>query len=163
MVRIYELSEAGDFRQAGFFDLYDHDKSVLGNAALSRTVVAVRPNERLTLEHEVDSRSRHLAVMVAYRNIYRAKWRAVADLPDTRDSAWALTLDAGSLKIAAWGKDAAPRGASAQAGAAKSVAPRWDRLAHGGNPGGAGPDRSRQQGRNQTDRDRTGGYHVLEQ
>lgn len=101
MVRIYELEDAGDFRQAGFFDLYDHDKRVLGNAALGRMVLAVRPGERLTLCHELDTRSHQLAVLVAYRSIYRARWRAVVDLPAKGDSAWSLTLNADSVRAAA--------------------------------------------------------------
>ncbi len=48
--------------------------------------------------------ARYLAVLVAYRDIYRARWRAVVSLPANSDadgdSDWLLTLDADKVTVA---------------------------------------------------------------
>lgn len=100
IVRIYELAQADDFCLAGFFDLYDNDKRVLGKDLLSRSVLAVRPGQRLALSPSFVPGARYLAVLVAYRDIYRARWRSVVSLPESGDSDWVVTLDAGSLTMA---------------------------------------------------------------
>jgi type VI secretion system protein VasD len=100
IVRVYQLAEADDFRQAGFFDLYERDKPLLGNALLFRSVLAVRPGQRLALDQALVPNARYLAVLVAYRDIYRARWRSVVKLPRNRDGSWLLTLHAGQLTVA---------------------------------------------------------------
>jgi type VI secretion system protein VasD len=125
MVRLYELADTDGFQQAGFFDLSDHDKEVLGANALARMVVAVRPGERLTLCHALEPRSRHLAVMVAYRDIYRARWRGVVALPLSADSAWTVALGPDSVSIQPGSRSDAATGTSA---ATRNVQPDWRKL-----------------------------------
>jgi type VI secretion system protein VasD len=100
IVRVYQLAEADDFRQAGFFDLYEHDKQLLGKALLFRSVIAVRPGQQLDLDQAMMPNARYLAVLVCYRDIYRARWRSVVELPRNRDGSWQLTLRAGQLSVA---------------------------------------------------------------
>ncbi|WP_179283424.1 type VI secretion system lipoprotein TssJ [Bordetella genomosp. 9] len=100
IVRIYELAQSDDFCQANFFDLYDNDKRILGKDLLSRSVLAVRPGQRLALRPSLVPGARYLAVLVAYRDIYRARWRAVVGLPDSGDVDWVVTLAAGSVAVA---------------------------------------------------------------
>ncbi|WP_157793087.1 type VI secretion system lipoprotein TssJ [Bordetella genomosp. 8] len=100
IVRIYELAQSDDFCQADFFDLYDNDKRILGKNLLSRSVLAVRPGQRLVLRPSLVPGTRYLAVFVAYRDIYRARWRAVVGLPDSGDIDWVVTLAAGSVAVA---------------------------------------------------------------
>jgi type VI secretion system protein VasD len=127
MVRLYELADTDGFQQAGFFDLQDHDRQVLGADALARMVVAVRPGERLKLSHELEPRSRHLAVMVAYRDIYRAQWRGVVTLPTAADSAWTVVLGPDSVTIQP-GTGANAGAANDTSAAVKKVEPYWRKL-----------------------------------
>jgi type VI secretion system protein VasD len=99
IVRIYELAEADDFRHAAFFDLYDRDKSILNKAVLARTVIAVRPGQRLSVCKAIEPHGRYLAVFAAYRDIDGARWRAVANLPEDRDSFWTATLGNHGVKM----------------------------------------------------------------
>lgn len=124
MVRLYELADTDGFQQAGFFDLSDHDKEVLGANALARMVVAVRPGERLALCHALEPGSRHLAVMVAYRDIYRARWRGVVTLPPSADSAWTVVLGPDSVAIQ---PDTGPDAATGTS-AARKLQPYWSKL-----------------------------------
>lgn len=125
MVRVYELTDADDFQQADFFNLYEHDKDVLGNAIVARMIVAVRPGERLSLSHDLDARSRHLAVLVAYRDIYHARWRAIVDLPPSGDSTWRVVLSADGVAVEPGGSYPRP---SDPPDAVKAVKPQWDKL-----------------------------------
>ncbi|WP_176464085.1 type VI secretion system lipoprotein TssJ [Bordetella genomosp. 11] len=103
VVRIYELTQADDFLQAGFFDLYGNDKQLLGDAMLSRSVVSVRPGQQLDISHAFVPGTRYIAVLVAYRDIYRSRWRSVVRLPqaddDEADSDWMLKLNADRFTV----------------------------------------------------------------
>jgi type VI secretion system protein VasD len=99
MVHIYELAAVDDFRQAGFFDLYKRDQQVLGKAVLWRSIQAVRPGQRLTLTPPFMPNARYLAVFVAYRDLYRARWRSVVDLPRKGSSTWSLALRADKVSL----------------------------------------------------------------
>ncbi|WP_245982806.1 type VI secretion system lipoprotein TssJ [Trinickia fusca] len=99
IVRIYQLAARDDFDRAGFFDLYDHDKDVLGGSALARTDIAIRPGEQLHFSHQLDPKTRNVAVMAAYRDIEAAHWRAVADISAPGTHALSVALGASSVAI----------------------------------------------------------------
>ncbi|WP_116141294.1 type VI secretion system lipoprotein TssJ [Trinickia diaoshuihuensis] len=80
LVRLYALAQRDAFDQATFFELYDHDQTVLGRSALARSVIVLRPGERIRLDEPLDARTRALAIVAAYRRIDTAHWRAIVDV-----------------------------------------------------------------------------------
>ncbi|WP_080418450.1 type VI secretion system lipoprotein TssJ [Burkholderia ubonensis] len=99
VVRIYQLAARDDFDRAGFFDLYDHDKVVLGSAAVARTDIAIRPGEQLRFSRELDPKTHEVAVVAAYRDIDAAHWRAVADVSAPGTHALSVELGASAVAI----------------------------------------------------------------
>ncbi|EDT41158.1 type VI secretion system lipoprotein TssJ [Burkholderia ambifaria] len=99
VVRIYQLAARDDFDRAGFFGLYDHDKAVLGIAAVARTDIAIHPGEQLRFSRELDPKTRDVAVMAAYRDIDAAHWRAVADVSAPGTHALSVALGASAVAI----------------------------------------------------------------
>lgn len=112
VVRIYQLAARDDFDRAGFFDLYDRDKDVLGISAVVRTDIAIRPGEQLHFSHRLDPRTRDVAVLASYRDIDAARWRAVTDVSAPGTHALSVALGASSVAISdayekpqgCWGK-----------------------------------------------------------
>jgi type VI secretion system protein VasD len=104
VLRIYELAARDEFDRATFFELYDHDKDVLGKAALARTVMVVRPGEQLRFTHALDPATRAVAIVAAYQRIDDARWRAVVDIRNTHKHTHALALaaqlDASAVELA---------------------------------------------------------------
>lgn len=99
VLRVYELTDPYDFQRLDFFELCDHGDAALGKAGLARIAVTVRPGQRLTLLRDADPKTRFLGVAVAYREIDRAAWQAVAKLPESVSSAWKVTLGAHGVTI----------------------------------------------------------------
>ncbi|KVA46774.1 hypothetical protein WI61_08110 [Burkholderia cepacia] len=99
VVRIYQLAKHDDFDRAGFFDLYDHDRDVLGTTAVARTDIAIHPGEQLQFSRQLDPRTRDLAVMAAYREIDGAHWRAVADVSAPGTHVLTVALGASAIAI----------------------------------------------------------------
>ncbi|KVR05436.1 hypothetical protein WK09_27640 [Burkholderia ubonensis] len=99
VVRIYQLAKRDDFDRAGFFDLYDHDKDVLGTTAVARTDITIHPGEQLQFSSQLDPKTRDLAVMAAYREIDVAHWRAVADVSAPGTHALTIALGASAVAI----------------------------------------------------------------
>ncbi|CAM4021180.1 type VI secretion system lipoprotein TssJ [Bordetella bronchialis] len=77
VVRVYQLADTEAFGHAGFFDLYDRDRQVLGQSLLARSEATVLPGAEKVVAQPLDSRTRAVAVIAAYRDIEHAQWRRV--------------------------------------------------------------------------------------
>lgn len=82
VVRLFQLSEEGDFASAEFFALYDKEKAVLGASLLSREEYVLAPGETRKVEIALNAQARHLGVLAAFRDIRSARWRAVTRAPE---------------------------------------------------------------------------------
>jgi len=80
VVRLYELADRGTFESADFFGIYDNEASTLGTDMLSREELELKPGERREVTHDLDDKTRYLGVVVAYRELDNALWRAVAEI-----------------------------------------------------------------------------------
>lgn len=78
LVRVYELRSSGSFETADFFALLEQDQGVLGAEMLNRWEFQLAPGETQTLDATFQPGSRHIAVVVAVRDIERAQWRAIS-------------------------------------------------------------------------------------
>lgn len=80
VVRLYALAARDAFDRATFFELYDHDQTVLGRSSLERRVIVLRPGERIRFDEPLAAGTRSLGVLAAYQRIDKADWRAIVDV-----------------------------------------------------------------------------------
>lgn len=100
LLRIYELRARDAFDRATFFELYDHDARVLGNAVLDRAEIAVSPGETVPFVRSLDPATRAVAVMAAYERIDEAKWRASVVLGNPPAAELSATLGSSAVTLA---------------------------------------------------------------
>lgn len=98
LLRIYELKSAAPFEAADFVALYEKDQSILGAEIVVRDELTLSPGESRSVRREAGA-SKYLAVMAAFRDLERARWRAVSPLTPGGDNAFAIQLDAATLQL----------------------------------------------------------------
>lgn len=79
-VRVYALKNVTDFEGADFFSLFDKDQATLGAELVQREEVLLRPGESRTVDMTLPPDAKAIAVMAAYRDLDRARWREVRAL-----------------------------------------------------------------------------------
>lgn len=99
VVRIYELKAAAPFESADFISLFDKDQATLGGDVIARDEFVLSPGESMAIKRELDAESKFIAVMAAFRDLERAKWRAVVPLAAGNDNALSVRLTASSISI----------------------------------------------------------------
>lgn len=82
VVRIYQLRGDAEFKDAGFFALYDHEKATLGSSLIMRDERTLFPGQRVQLDLALSPDARFLAVAAAYRDLRSSRWRAVVGVPE---------------------------------------------------------------------------------
>jgi type VI secretion system protein VasD len=101
VVRVYELKASAPFEAADFVSLFDKDQSVLGGDLVARDEFALAPGESMAIKRDLGVGSKFIAVMVAFRDLERAKWRAVVPLVAGSDNALSVRLDMSTVRLAA--------------------------------------------------------------
>jgi type VI secretion system protein VasD len=76
-VRIYALKSAAPFEAADFFSLFDKDTATLGSELVQREEFLMRPGDQKALPLRFGPEVKAIGVMVAYRDLERARWRDV--------------------------------------------------------------------------------------
>jgi type VI secretion system protein VasD len=76
-VRIYALKSAAPFEAADFFSLFDKDTATLGGELVQREEFLMRPGDQKALPLKFGPEVKAIGVMVAYRDLERARWREV--------------------------------------------------------------------------------------
>ncbi len=76
-VRLYLLRAQDKFVNADYFQLADHEASVLGNDLVSREELTMHPGDTRIVDLPTKPDTRFVGVAVAYRNLDSATWRAV--------------------------------------------------------------------------------------
>lgn len=77
LVRIYALKSAAPFEAADFFSLFEKDTATLGAELVQREEFLLRPGEEKALALKFGPEVKSIGVMVAYRDLERARWRDV--------------------------------------------------------------------------------------
>ena len=80
-VVIYHLKSGDAFQALDFFSLYDPDKGVIDSDLIKRTDMQLQPGQVLPIASEFDPETTHIGVLVAFRDIDNAQWRALLPLP----------------------------------------------------------------------------------
>jgi type VI secretion system protein VasD len=81
VVRMFQLHDAGNFGNADFFAIYDHEKETLAADLLGSAEYVLRPGESRDLDLQPDPNVQNLAVMGAFRDLASSQWRASWHLP----------------------------------------------------------------------------------
>lgn len=77
LVRVYSLKSTGTFDSADFFSLFEKDQATLGAELVQREEILLKPGDSKLLKMTLAADVKAIAVMGAYRDLERARWRAV--------------------------------------------------------------------------------------
>ncbi len=77
LVRVYALKSTGAFDSADFFSLFEKDQATLGGELVQREELLLRPGDSKPLQMTLAADVKAIAVVGAYRDLERARWRAV--------------------------------------------------------------------------------------
>lgn len=92
-VRIYLLSAAGKFEGADVFALIEREQATLGAELIAREELTFTPGSTRQVTREADSRTRFLGAAVLFRDIDRARWKAIAPVASTGTTRLRLNAD----------------------------------------------------------------------
>lgn len=81
LVRVYQLASPVKFQNADFFLLFEKEADTLGADLLGREEISVSPGETKTLNQPLKPSATHVGVAAAFRDIDKATWRAVVEVP----------------------------------------------------------------------------------
>jgi len=96
-VRVYALKSPGPFEGADFFSLFEKDQATLGAELVQREEMLLRPGETKKLDLTLPADAKSIAVMAAFRDLDRARWREV--VPVTTGKPQTLTVNFGARQI----------------------------------------------------------------
>jgi type VI secretion system protein VasD len=82
-MKIFELSSRAIFDTQDFFSLYDNPEQLLGPDLLKKDELELQPSTIQNYKMSLNRNTRYVGVVVAYRNIDQAKWRAVIEVDPT--------------------------------------------------------------------------------
>jgi type VI secretion system protein VasD len=93
VVRLYELKATAQFEAADFLSLYDKDQSVLGADIVTRDEFVLKPGESKVINKPLAADTKFIGVVAAFRELERARWRAVAAVLPNKNNVVAISLD----------------------------------------------------------------------
>ncbi len=99
VVKLYELNSLAAFESADFFSLFEKDKETLGAELVARQDLQVQPNEQSRFERTLQMNTRYIGVIAAFRDLERAKWRAVIAVPPEKVMPLSIDIDAKSISM----------------------------------------------------------------
>lgn len=83
VMKIFELSSRTIFDTQDFFSLYEAPEKLLGPDLLKKDELELQPGSVQNYEMSLNRNTRFVGVVVAYRNIDQARWRAVIEVDPT--------------------------------------------------------------------------------
>lgn len=101
MVRVYELKTPAAFESADFFSLFDKDRETLAADMNARDEFVLQPGQTLSLKRLAKPDTRFIAVLAAYRDLERSRWRAVTALDPGKSQVVNITAGARAVEISA--------------------------------------------------------------
>jgi type VI secretion system protein VasD len=99
LVRVYELKADTAFVNADFMSLYQGDSTTLAADIVYREEFMLQPGETRKLDRLLDDKSRFVAVVAAYRDIEKARWRAITPLAVGSSQQAKVTVDALAVSV----------------------------------------------------------------
>jgi type VI secretion system protein VasD len=99
VVRVYELKARTQFDSADFISLFERDKDLLGGELVAREEFVMRPGETKELNRTPQADTKFLAVLVGYRDLEKARSRAVAAVEPNKTNRWVIKIEPLSVAI----------------------------------------------------------------
>jgi len=93
VVRLMELKHPVAFENADFFSLYERARESLAPDLGASEELELRPGESVELKLSLESGSRYVGVLAAYRDLPETKWRYVVQVTPVKLTEAELTLD----------------------------------------------------------------------
>ena len=93
VVKVYELASRTRLSNQDFFELYDAPESVLGVDLLRKEELEFEPGDRFEYNMALSPAARYVAVVVAYRDIEQARWKAVVEVDPTDYDSFYVYMD----------------------------------------------------------------------
>lgn len=100
VIRIYALRQLAEFGKADFFALFDRDEQVLAADLVKKDEIIVQPGQTVTLNREFAPDVKFVAVLAAFRNVARAKWRSSTEIPAGADGVLIIKAGANDVSVA---------------------------------------------------------------
>ncbi|MDP2370835.1 type VI secretion system lipoprotein TssJ [Rhodoferax sp.] len=98
-VRVYALKSAAAFEAADFFSLFEKDAAILGADLVQREELLMRPGDSKPLEMKLPPEAKALAVFAAFRDLDRARWRAVRVIEVGKEASLQIKVVARQITI----------------------------------------------------------------
>lgn len=93
VVRVFELKAPTLFEQADFVSLFEKDQAVLAAEMVSREEFVLRPGESKPINKPLSPDTKFIGVMAAFRELERARWRAVVPVVPGKKNVLEIGLD----------------------------------------------------------------------
>ena len=100
-VKLFQLQTAGKFEAGDFFTLYRDAAAALGPDLVASREVTVRPGEQKRFDEEIAPQTRFVGIVVGFRDVQNARWRAVVAVPATGLAQQALEVRLAKLAASA--------------------------------------------------------------
>jgi len=97
VVRLYELKSSAAFEAADFLSLYERDQATLAAEMGAREEFTLRPGDSKPWEKTVGPDVRFIGVIGAFRDIERARWKAI--VPVKANARNVVTIRADEITI----------------------------------------------------------------
>ena len=97
-VRIFELKNAATFSRSDYFALADRAQSTLGLDLLDQDEVVIQPGQQLSIQRDLDPSTRQIGLLVGYRELDRAEWRTVLNVPARQYTEYQISLDVHAVR-----------------------------------------------------------------
>lgn len=97
-VRIFELKNTANFTRADYFALVERASATLGPDLIDQDEVLLQPGQQLSVQRQLDPATRHVGIVVGYREIDQAQWRAVLDVVPGQRREYQISLDVRAVR-----------------------------------------------------------------
>jgi len=93
VVRLYELKTSAQFDSADFVSLYEKDQAVLGADMVARDELVLVPGDKKVINKPLAADTKFIGVVAAFRELERARWRALVVVAPNKNNVVAINLD----------------------------------------------------------------------
>ncbi len=93
VVRIHQLSSRTVFDNNDFFALYEDPEGTLSVDLLGKDQFVFKPGDELDHKMQLESNTKFIGILAAYRDIENARWRAVIKVDPKQDKKFLIALD----------------------------------------------------------------------
>ncbi|WP_394203336.1 type VI secretion system lipoprotein TssJ [Shewanella waksmanii] len=83
VVKLFELSSRTIFDTQDFFTLYESAETILGPDLIKKDELEMQPMQQLEYPMTLNTNTRYIGVVVAYRDIDASRWRSVVEVDPT--------------------------------------------------------------------------------